>query len=278
LSGESLMPRTIIPALLAAAAILSAAAPSFAGERRAFSLYPLRDAEIVAAGASLLGVGKYSVSETRAHDPLTLSRNDVPGFDRIALDLHSRRAGSMSDYTVRSCGFLAALVAGSPLLARDDDAFSEAVVNFAMYAETMLLEQGMTELAKGVFRRSRPYAYDSSLSTETRKERNAALSFWSGHTASAFACAMFAGYVYQERNPRSEYRVPIWIGGMSVAALTAVLRVRAGQHFPTDVIAGAAAGSFAGWVVPCLHRARLSGVAVVTVVCGEPGLGIHVAF
>jgi membrane-associated phospholipid phosphatase len=184
----------------------------------------------------------------------------------------------MSDYSVSACSILALLVAASPLGARGNGSFSETAENLAMYAETVLLEKGLTELVKGSAHRSRPYAYDSDVPLDVRRERNAALSFWSGHTASAFACAMFAGYVYQERNPRSEYRVPIWIGGMSAAALTAVLRVRAGQHFPTDVIAGAAAGTFTGWLVPRLHRARLSGVGVVAVVCGEPGLGIHVDF
>ena len=32
------------------------------------------------------------------------------------------------------------------------------------------------------------------------------------------------------------------------------LRVRAGRHYPTDVLAGAALGTFIGWLVPRLHE------------------------
>ena len=263
--------------LVTAASGLPGQSPSWGGTGP-FSLQPGLEAEITAAGVSLLAAGRYYVSETRAPDPLTLSRGDVPGFDRIALDLHSGRAGNLSDRTVRACAFLALFAAGSPLLVREEGVLSGTVVNLAMYAETMLLEQGLTALAKGTVRRSRPYAYDASLPLDFRRERNAALSFWSGHTASAFAGAVFAGYVFQVRNPRSRYIAPIWIAGMSAATVTAVMRVRAGQHFPSDVAAGAVVGSFAGWVVPRLHRGREHRVRVGSTVNGQPGLRILVSF
>jgi undecaprenyl-diphosphatase len=40
----------------------------------------------------------------------------------------------------------------------------------------------------------------------------------------------------------------------SLTASVSVWRVRAGKHFPTDVIAGAFAGAGIGVVVPHLHR------------------------
>jgi undecaprenyl-diphosphatase len=39
-----------------------------------------------------------------------------------------------------------------------------------------------------------------------------------------------------------------------VTTFTSVERVRAGKHFPTDVIAGAFAGAGIGVIVPHLHR------------------------
>jgi undecaprenyl-diphosphatase len=40
----------------------------------------------------------------------------------------------------------------------------------------------------------------------------------------------------------------------TVSTLVSVYRVRAGKHFPTDVIAGTFAGAGIGIVVPHLHR------------------------
>ncbi len=50
-----------------------------------------------------------------------------------------------------------------------------------------------------------------------------------------------------------------WIaGGLGIAAAsaTAVLRVTAGVHFPSDVVVGALVGSGVGIVVPLVHRHR----------------------
>jgi len=272
------MLRNVIAVSLMTACIWSICWPAPACGAGFCSLKPGREARITAAGVSLLAAGRYLVTRTHAPDPGTLSRSDVSGIDRIALELHSRRADTLSDYSVTACTILALLVTVHPLGMRGGDSLCETTANLAMYAETVLLEQGLTTLVKGSVRRSRPYAYDSSAPLDVRRERNAALSFWSGHTASAFSCAVFAGYVFQERNPNSRYRVPVWIGGLSAATMTAVMRVCAGQHFPTDVITGAAAGSFAGWLIPRLHRAGGPAITVVPTVSGEPGLGMCFVF
>jgi hypothetical protein len=267
----------IAGALLAAACILFSDPSPCRGGTGPFALDPMRDAGILAAGVSVSAAGRHYVSDTRAPDPLTLERNDVPGFDRIALRYLSKNAGDWSDRTATACGLLAGLAAGSPLVLREDGFLYEVVVNAVMYGETLLLEQGMTDLAKGTARRSRPYAYDASLPVSIRSERNASMSFWSGHTAGAFASAVFAGYVFQAENPESRFVAPVWAAGLTVASLTGVLRVRAGQHFPSDVLAGAAAGSFAGWIVPRLHRSG-KGALRVGALGGDPGVRVLVSF
>ena len=45
----------------------------------------------------------------------------------------------------------------------------------------------------------------------------------------------------------------MWLGSYALATTVAVLRTEAGQHFPTDVIVGAALGIGMGLLIPWLH-------------------------
>jgi membrane-associated phospholipid phosphatase len=64
----------------------------------------------------------------------------------------------------------------------------------------------------------------------------------------------FAGS-FARLNPDSGARGWVWGGCLTAAAATGVLRWVAGRHFPTDILAGAAVGATAGWLVPRLHEA-----------------------
>jgi membrane-associated phospholipid phosphatase len=89
------------------------------------------------------------------------------------------------------------------------------------------------------------------------ERRDAFLSFWSGHTAAAFAGATAAGTVARLRG----YRAWPWILGVGLAgaAATGWLRIAADQHWATDVLAGAAAGALAGAGLPALLHGRPGG-------------------
>jgi membrane-associated phospholipid phosphatase len=41
---------------------------------------------------------------------------------------------------------------------------------------------------------------------------------------------------------------------LSTAVVTGIFRVTSGNHFPTDVLAGALAGSIVGYTIVCLHK------------------------
>jgi hypothetical protein len=70
----------------------------------------------------------------------------------------------------------------------------------------------------------------------------------------AFAAAVNAAVMFEEHSPSSRWVKPLWIGGLSIAGVGAALQVASGEPFPPDIIAAAAAGSFAGWCIPRLHR------------------------
>src|SRR5207249_5722685 len=73
----------------------------------------------------------------------------------------------------------------------------------------------------------------------------------SGHASVAFAAA--TTYWVLARRERLPHRTRNTIFLYAGAAGVAALRVAAGKHFPTDVLAGAALGSAVGWLVPTIH-------------------------
>ncbi len=238
----------------------------------AFTLDARRETAIIATEAGLGILGVVLIRHVDAPDPASLRRNDVPGFDRSALGHWSDSADRASDLTKSASAMCAIFAVSYPLLRPGNDSYRPVIENLVLYTETVMLVSGMTAVAKGAFHRSRPYAYDTSVPIETRKERDAALSFWSGHTSGAFASAVFAGTVFQARSPRSKLIVPVWITSLTAATATGVLRVSAGRHFPSDVAAGAMMGAFAGWIVPRMHRERDGATRITAGVDGTPGI------
>jgi undecaprenyl-diphosphatase len=95
----------------------------------------------------------------------------------------------------------------------------------------------LADLGKALVHRHRPFVHQLGPSTATH-------SFPSGHSATSFACAA----VLASLAPR--LRVPLYV----LAVLIALSRLYNGDHFPLDVLAGAALGSIVAVVVLRVSR------------------------
>jgi undecaprenyl-diphosphatase len=95
----------------------------------------------------------------------------------------------------------------------------------------------LADLGKALVHRHRPFVHQLGPSTATH-------SFPSGHSATSFACAA----VLASLAPR--LRVPLY----ALAVLIALSRLYNGDHFPLDVLAGAALGSIVAVVVLRVSR------------------------
>lgn len=110
-----------------------------------------------------------------------------------------------------------------------------------VYAESLLWAWGLKELAKNAFHRRRPWSDEAD-------------SFPSGHTTLAFTGAAFATVAFERAYPGSPWTLPLGVASYGLAAGAAALRVTSGNHYLSDVVAGALVGTLAGVIVPGLHR------------------------
>ncbi len=214
------------------------------------------DLPVLGTSALLFGLGYWADGESldnRSFIPeeiQTLNRADINSFDRSATHHYSPQAAHLSDIFMYSS-------AVAPLsLTLTETGSKEPLTVTAMHLETLLLNGGMTYLMKNLFRRTRPFVYndDPRIPDSLRMSRTARRSFPSGHTSTAFASMVFLATVYGKMNPDSQSRNLVWAGCLATAGMTGYLRYAAGYHYPSDILAGAALGAFAGWLVPQLHE------------------------
>ena len=225
-----------------------------AGNALAQSPYEIswkKDGVLAGSGLAALTVGFVVSSEVT---PLTeeeiqaLSPDDVNAFDRPATNNYSESADHASDVAVWTCLALPATALFSSRMR--DDVGTIAL----MYAETMLLSNGITQIVKGTMTRTRPFVYNPAAPPAQKTDPDARKSFYSSHTANAFAAAAFFATVYGDYFPDSKWEPYVWAGSMLAAASAGYFRVEAGRHFPSDVLVGAGVGLAIGLLVPHWHR------------------------
>lgn len=128
-----------------------------------------------------------------------------------------------------------------------------------MWASTGLLTYGLTGVAKWAIRRPRPLAYLPAdpaypgLAT-AQAERDARFSMLSGHSAITAAMCFFSAQVYADLFPHSPARPVVWALAVLLPASVAWMRVRAGKHYPSDVVMGYVVGAAVGLTVPRWYR------------------------
>ncbi len=227
---------------------------------------------LFALGASLhSGHGDITVEEI-----LALDRNDVNPFDRPATRYWSIEWGDRSDLTRDIVVYSALLVTTVPPLLRAE--WSEALTVGVMFVEAYAIMGGVTYLTKVAVARKRPYLYNTDLTPEERQgaESDPESSFFSGHASAAFTAAAFVSKVFTEVYGPSVWSTLVWGSSLSLATLTAFARVRAGVHFPTDVIVGAAVGFAIGYLIPVFHKKEWSDR--LKIAAGPGGLSLSFAF
>lgn len=216
-----------------------------------FTLTPEKDIPILGAGF-LAGLSGYflekKVTPPTEVEILRLHPADINRFDRNAIDHYSQNAEKLSDITVTAGVLLPVSLIILPETRR------EKITLSVMYLEVLFFANSLPALGKGIIRRKRPYNYNPEIPLKKKLEAEAVKSFFSRHTSSAFASATFFLMIYGSYYPESPYREAVWISSLALASLTGYLRYASGEHFPTDIMAGAVVGACTGFFVPWIHR------------------------
>jgi membrane-associated phospholipid phosphatase len=170
----------------------------------------------------------------------------VNSFDRGIMFAHKKNLDLLS--SIGTYGFLIAPVL--PVLGDLGDI--DTVLTYGiMYAETFLFTYGTKDILKTAIDRNRPYRYFGPV--PSGRETDYLNSFPSGHTALAFMSAAFLSSTFSAEFPDSPWKIPVISAAYSLALILGVTRISSGNHFVTDVMAGAAIGSLYGYLIPALH-------------------------
>ena len=133
------------------------------------------------------------------------------------------------------------------------DAWQHALEDTVLVGEVLGVSVLVHQVTAFASRRPRSYLFGAA-PDELKRDADAYLSFYSGHTANAFAVASASSYLFTRRHPESPWIVPMWTFTHSLAVLQGTTRVMAGYHYWSDVLIGALVGSTVGVTIPALYE------------------------
>jgi undecaprenyl-diphosphatase len=241
----------LVAAMSPTAAIGAPIETSSSASHRELQIDPVADGAILGASAAfgLLLELIVRTGELRPQEPV--DPENLLAIDRPRALSDNYQDNAFSDIGLALMGAYAltdVVLVGA--LERGDDWHDYLVV----YGQGAAVTLALTNLAKLAVRRPRPIAYREVREGIRPEETNTALSFFSGHASLAGCLAATAAHLVWLREDSSlleKWLVTVLGGALTVAI--GAFRVLEGDHFPTDVIAGALVGIGVGVVVPQLH-------------------------
>jgi membrane-associated phospholipid phosphatase len=245
---------------------VAAAPPARADSDEVYEFRPKVDVPVMTVSA-VLGLS-YLLNDELAppHCAPRCAPGALPAFDRATAGRYDRNAGTVSDVAILLTLTGGALTAG----------LDGGLVDVLIAVQAVLVSSAITVPMTMAVRRPRPFVYGEKASLDERNSGGAALSFPSGHVANAFAAALAAFHGVHARHPDSSLPWLVLGVGLALSTTVAFGRVLGGEHFPSDVVAGAAIGSAVGWLVPELHRRRVD--VAVGIDSGGTGVALRGAF
>jgi membrane-associated phospholipid phosphatase len=230
---------------LVAAALSLGAAPAWAQAPQ-----PLRSGW---PGDTAVVVGSLAVAGLAALIPI----DQQARWSRQLLSIDDRVKANFSPAAARTSDLLAGVTVLAPLALQLRGGFDRAGGERALvYGQAIAANLALNGLTKALVGRPRPYAYSDDPAAQAKVQdspRDSRLSFYSGHASTTFAAAVSGAYLFSQSSDDPVARTAVWASSLMLAGATSNLRVRAGKHFYSDVLVGAAVGTGIGVLVPALH-------------------------
>ncbi|MCB0492871.1 MAG: phosphatase PAP2 family protein [Cyclobacteriaceae bacterium] len=209
----------------------------------------------VILGAGLLADGLNKTTPFTIEELGDLKTSDINALDRRYVNNYSPIDAKTSDYFRTGVTIL-------PILLLSEHHTKEDITSLlVMSAEVMAVTFGVTNGVKNLVARTRPNVYNPIVPLSERTNSRSRKSFFSGHTSHTAAASFFMAKVISDYHPNMNKgtKIVLWSVSAYIPAITGYLRVKAGKHFPTDVMAGYAVGAFTGWLIPHLHSVNRKG-------------------
>jgi len=237
------------PALLPAPDT-DAGKPGHNPERPYFLNYPV-DLPIMAAGTAwtLYAFGPvYSKESSTEAQILALDENSLSGFDRWGTKYYSADADEQSNYLFYGS------IPTPFLLFIDKNIRRDAVKISALYLEAMAITGTLYTAGDMLIDRYRPLAYNPDAPMSERTSGIAKNSFFAGHVALVGTATFYTAAIYDRYHPDSWTKWLVYGAAAGATLGTAYLRLKAGRHFPSDIVVGTLVGVGSGLLVPYFHR------------------------
>ena len=222
---------------------------------QAFSLNPVNDGIQLGLGAVLSGSAlvcdKFVDIKKNEYNPDDWKKSDIAVMDQLFMRPYSKPLHIVGTGTMALAMATPAIFAIMPS--------SEWLTIGVMYAETLLIANGIKEWTKLLVYRARPYMYFDDYPQDKLEDGDWNCSFPSGHTTFAFAGAAFTTMVFCQCFPASNWKYAVAGASFGMAVLTGAFRMASGNHFFTDVLVGAVIGSAIGFAVPYMHTKSFYG-------------------
>jgi len=184
---------------------------------------------------------------------ISLNKNDVWSFDRIALDQFYPAPSSI--YTISDIGLWLSYFSPA-LLFLDDEIRDDWLDITLLYMETQAINLNIYVWGGPVFtKRVRPLVYYEDSDWDFKLGKESTDSFFSGHVSITAGASFFLAKVLSDYHP--ELGAKKWLlyaDALIPPAFVGYCRYRGMMHFPSDILIGAAVGAAVGVLVPHLYK------------------------
>lgn len=203
------------------------------------------------AGYTLYGFSKiYGRDKTPEAEILALNRNNINNLDRRITENYSTNAKNASDM------FFYSSMPLPLILMLDKKIRKDGIKVGLLYLQAVSITGALYTSSAMIANRFRPYAYNPEVDLDTRRRGGAKNSFFAGHPALVATSVFFTAKVYSDYHPGSKINWVFYTVAGAAAAATGILRIKAGQHFISDVVVGVPVGVLTGILVPHIHKIR----------------------
>lgn len=225
---------------------------------RVYNVNPWVSGAITVAGGaiSLLALNTIRFKPEISDAEFNALRPDlINSFDRWAINVQTTNVPLFETYSNITQGFCAIAPLSLLFMNRVKDDWGHVLLMYAEATSVTISLYVASPMGPQFQNKFRPSVYDESASRDSRRDGNHRNSFYSGHVATASVGTFFFAKVYTDYHPElgnDKY----WFYALALAPplVMGYCRIKAHDHFPSDVLTGLSIGALCGILIPELHR------------------------